>query len=89
MRGMHIWQQEKQKGRGEKGKEERERANVKERQRDEIDKGTQKCHSVPLETFFEGSLLFIYFLRIPKQETSPALKAARKSATGPMRKQHL
>ena len=35
---------------------ERER----EREREEIDMGTKKCHSVPLETFFEGSLLFIY-----------------------------
>ena len=41
---------------------------MKERQREEIDKGTQKCHSVPLETFFEGSLLF-YFIFLKNSKT--------------------
>jgi len=42
----------------------------REREREEIDKGTKKCHSVPLETFFEGSLLFIYLFILKNSKTT-------------------
>lgn len=49
---------------------------LKERQRGKIDKGTQKCHSVPWRHSSED-LFYLFILKNSKQETFLALKAAR------------
>lgn len=91
-RNTHLAIGETERGRERSGRKKK-KARIWRRggEREEIDSGTNKYHSVPLETSSEGSLLFIYvfiFWRTPKQqEISSTLKAARKSATGPVRKQ--
>lgn len=45
----------------EGGKERGRGRSEKEFEREEVDKDTKKSHSVPLETFFEGSHFFFFF----------------------------